>query len=814
VRLLRILESTTPLDLAYPHPNRNEEDLQRLSGDESGEADTTPPTASVTIIDVNTGSNIGRVWESALPQGSGGGSASTSGQISVTATDGINTITIDGKDFPLGLLAAGQQIPVGKGVLTIDSVTVNAGGISAIIEYTYAITDSQTHEQSTGNDEEVSEEIVISVRGNNGSEAIGDVTITIVDDVPVADDDLNNVVTEDAAVNVVEGNVLDNDTESADGHANATAPVAWNVTAAQKAAIEQYGTLTLNDDGTWKFELDNTLQAVQALDSTDRFDFTFNYTIEDADGDKDDANLVITIQGVTDGPPSVVVDPDPNNAVFGGHNSVTGASGATVSGTVTVAAEAGITSVTIAGVEVVAGVTYPVTITSGAYGTLTITGFDVATGKISYEYTETGGAQQHNATNDNIFDTYTVVLTDGAGKTDDGSLIVHILDTDPVAHPDTPEIDEDTKTLDGNVLTNDDNGADEPVTVVGVAPGDTGSTVTGNVGTYIDGAYGEIIINANGYYFYRLKTNEVQWLGNGDKVEDTFTYTIQDADGDTSTTTITITIHGTNDAPRLNTITKGIWEDTTATGNVLDPSVASDAEGDALSVTTFTVNGVTHNAGATVVEVFDAAGNKIGDLTFAATGVYTFKPINDWNGNVPRIHYTVTDGTDTSDSYVDIVVLPVNDAPESEDASANITEGNTYTFGLNDFAFTDPIDAQYEGAHEMKAVTIDSLPGGGTLRLDGVEVTATMIAAGLSVSKDDLQAGKLTFQAHENPGENAEFAFKFRVQDDGGRQRLRHPHRRRGQRRADRRPGRRLHDHQGQELQHRHRAGYLRIYER
>jgi len=135
VRLLRIFESTTPLDLAYPRPNRAEEDLTRLSGDGGGNADTTPPTASVTI-DAGTGPNAGRVWESALPggtqAGSGAVSTSTFGQISVTATDGINTITINGQTFTLGALT-GQAIPSGQGTLTIDSVTVNANGTSATI---------------------------------------------------------------------------------------------------------------------------------------------------------------------------------------------------------------------------------------------------------------------------------------------------------------------------------------------------------------------------------------------------------------------------------------------------------------------------------------------------------------------------------------------------------------------------------------------------------------------------------------------------------------------------------------------------------
>jgi hypothetical protein len=45
-----------------------------------------------------------------------------------------------------------------------------------------------------------------------------------------------------------------NDTKGAD----AITGVTWNVTDVQKAAIEQYGTLTLNANGTWEFTLDNS----------------------------------------------------------------------------------------------------------------------------------------------------------------------------------------------------------------------------------------------------------------------------------------------------------------------------------------------------------------------------------------------------------------------------------------------------------------------------------------------------------------------------------------------------------------------------
>ncbi|MDQ1764424.1 VCBS domain-containing protein, partial [Achromobacter aegrifaciens] len=74
---------------------------------------------------------------------------------------------------------------------------------------------------------------------------------------------------------------------------------------AQKALIAQYGTLTLNANGTWEFKLDNSKPAVQALNASDKLNFSLNYTVADADGDTSSANLNFSIQGQTDGPPVI-----------------------------------------------------------------------------------------------------------------------------------------------------------------------------------------------------------------------------------------------------------------------------------------------------------------------------------------------------------------------------------------------------------------------------------------------------------------------------------------------------------------------------
>jgi len=96
----------------------------------------------------------------------------------------------------------------------------------------------------------------------------------------------------------------------------------------------------------------------------------------------------------------------------------------------------------------------------------------------------------------------------------------------------------------GNVLTGvgtasgpgnaDVSGADGGGTVVGVAAGNgPGGVSPGTVGVVIAGAFGTLILNADGSYNY------VHVVGDG---ADVFTYTIQDADGTLAHTTLTITL--------------------------------------------------------------------------------------------------------------------------------------------------------------------------------------------------------------------------------------------------------------------------------
>lgn len=106
--------------------------------------------------------------------------------------------------------------------------------------------------------------------------------------------------------------------------------------------------------------------------------------------------------------------------------------------------------------------------------------------------------------------------------------------------------------------------------------------------------------------------------------------------------TAKVTINVTNLAPVVGNEIKSIDEDTTALGNVLTND--SDPDGDALTVKTFTVEGVTYFAGDTAM----LAGSH-GTLTMNADGTYTYKPGGDWHGDIV-VSYVVTDGNQNGDT--------------------------------------------------------------------------------------------------------------------------------------------------------------------
>ena len=278
----------------------------------------------------------------------------------------------------------------------------------------------------------------------------------------------------------------------------------------------QVVTATVQADGSYQAEVPNALPdgrySVEAVVS----DKAGNRA-EARDDNNGKGNVIDTTAPIVNAP---------------GH-SVEEASSAAVKGFIQVSDKSPVTAITVAGKDVTsATAAHPVMIHT-VRGTLIVTGYDAASGKVTYRYVEGGKAADHSTGDNSVKDSFVVMVRDAAGNTAMDSLDIRITDTAPVAVHDTNSIKDTGMSVSGDVLSNDVLGADTPVTVT-----------VGNT----NGQYGSLTLNADGQYTYTVNPNNaaVKALNGGETLKDSFTYTVTDADGDKSTATLDITINGTD----------------------------------------------------------------------------------------------------------------------------------------------------------------------------------------------------------------------------------------------------------------------------
>jgi VCBS repeat-containing protein len=218
------------------------------------------------------------------------------------------------------------------------------------------------------------------------------------------------------------------------------------------------------------------------------------------------------------------------------------------------------------------------------------------------------------------------------------------VDEVPVAVADAVAVTEDTP-FSGSVASNDLLSADG-----------------GNVFALVAGpTNGGIVFNADGTFTY---TPNADYNG-----PDSFTYVLTDADGSVSTAVVTLDIGAVNDAPAVQADLASGPEDAPITGNVL--SNDSDVDGPTLQVTQFVIGGTTYTAGST------ASLPGIGNLTIEPDGSYVFTPVANYDGPVPVVTYTATDGALASGATLSLSIDPVDDAPVISSGTGSVTENTS-----------------------------------------------------------------------------------------------------------------------------------------
>ncbi|OOQ45830.1 type I secretion target [Pseudomonas fluorescens] len=500
----------------------------------------------VTLNGLNVYGGELTVYEKNLGDGSNpNASALTqSGTFTVTALDGVTTLTVGGITVVSGGVAAGfpqtAVTPLGS-TLTITGFNAATG----VVSYSYTLNDNEAHPTANGANS-LTENFNVVATDSDGDSATGQINVNIVDDLPKGVDD-SNASTASETLLTLNGNVLTNDVQGAD-----RVPLGENAGPITPGTFTgTYGTLVLNANGTYTYTLNTSDADFKALHGGGDGTETFTYTITDSDGDSRTAYLVLNVSN-NDNP--VTLD---GLNVYGGELTVyeknlgdgsnPNASALTQSGTFTVTALDGVTTLTVGGIAVVtAGVAagFPQSITTPLGSTLTITGFNAATGVISYSYTLNDNEAHPTANGANTLpEQFAVTVVDDNGTTATGSLDVNIVDDLPKGVDDSnaSTASETLLTLNGNVLTNDVQGADR------VPLGENAGPIT--PGTFT-GTYGTLVLNANGTYTYTLNTSDADFKalhGGGDGTE-TFTYTITDSDGDSRTAYLVLNVSN-NDNP-------------------------------------------------------------------------------------------------------------------------------------------------------------------------------------------------------------------------------------------------------------------------
>ncbi|WP_395690903.1 tandem-95 repeat protein [Piscinibacter sp.] len=188
----------------------------------------------------------------------------------------------------------------------------------------------------------------------------------------------------------------------------------------------------------------------------------------------------------------------------------------------------------------------------------------------------------------------------------------------------------------------------------------------------------------------------------------TIVFTLTDDQGGTSApASAVVTVLPVNDAPVALPDGATLAEDSFATGNVLGND--GDVDGPALAVASFSFGGNSFAAGSTAIV------GGVGTLSVAANGNWTFTPAPNFNGAVPPIVITISDGSLTSTSALTLSVTPINDAPlaQADLASTPINTPATIAVLANDS------DAEGEALTVTAATLADPAQGTVIINPDG-----------------------------------------------------------------------------------------------
>ena len=497
-----------------------------------------------------------------------------------------------------------------------------ANANSGTVGWTYSVTDSALDFMAAG--DTLTLNYTATVNNQNGGTASAPITVTITgsDDAPA----ISGVTT--AAV--ADGGVTD-----ASGHLAATDPdrgdvVTWSIVGGTSVASDTapavlqglYGTLDLDQNGTWQYFLNPGLASVKALAAGQTAQDVFTVAATDGSGVQTTKPVDITVAGINDAP---VLAADHSGTNGTSLHSISERAGKTSDTTDhdTASGSLSFTDVDLTDTHTI-GQGAPTYAWSGgsltttqtdaltAAATLALTETDstnTGTGSIGFTYSAADGSFDFLAAGETLKVTYNVTVTDEHGASSIQPVTITITGTNdaPVLAADssgadglhaitelagkigdTADVDSASGTLSftdvdlsdthtvgqgaptyvwsGGSLTTAQTNALTAAAVLALTETDSTHTGSGSIG-----------------FTYSAADGSFDFLAAGETLKVTYDVTVSDNHGGSSMQPVTITITGTNDAPVLAADSSGadgvhaINELAGKTGDTADHDSASGA---------------------------------------------------------------------------------------------------------------------------------------------------------------------------------------------------------------------------------------------
>lgn len=447
-------------------------------------------------------------------------------------------------------------------------------------------------------------------------------------------------VTEAAPVDSVSGDLSVSDVDATD------APTFTE----QTGTDGSYGTFSIDAQGHWTYQLDNSRAATQGLNEREQRTETFTVEVTTASGETVSRAVTVVVTGTNQAP--------------------------TVTGDVAGALSEDGTTTTASGslvlIDVDSGDAATATAqtgTSGTYGTFSVD----ADGNWTYTIDNTRAQTQGLRAGHSELDTFTVTVNDGHGGTTTQAVTVTVTgtaDAPVIGGLDVGSTKEDAGSSASGVLT--------------VTDPDSGDSAAVTAQSDVDGTYGTFSIDTNGTWSYVLDNGRAatQALSEGERQIETFTVTAVDSTGETSTHEVTIGVTGSHEAP----VVSGPVD----LGAINEDTILSFSAADLLSRTTM-------EGGGTLSIVDGSLTSSHGTITGDAASGYVFHPNADYSGQDVEIAYKVTDGTVELDTVGSLDIASVVDAAQPDlviSARQKVIEfGTGPGTGYGGVVTADPIQA-------------------------------------------------------------------------------------------------------------------------